>query len=312
MRVSVFAPARAMGDLAPLIEAWRKRHVVRLEAAEAVPSPEEIREAAGDADAMLVVGDRRRAPRTVLPGPVVIDATGRAVVAAWLPDVGAVPLRRFAATAAAMHLRRGGTASVAVLGQWHPDYENVADRVERVLGEGESAASVFRWTSDRMVREDMLEGIGCGLAAAIYVGHGRPVGWVGYRGTRAHHLSEVRGAPMGVLLSLCCLTASRRRTALSFCESAALSGVMSAAFGCVDKSLHVDNTRWALRFAEAIAGGIDTLAELVVGALPMSERALASYRILGDPLAPLRGTVDSVATARAFDARLAELAVCPA
>ena len=49
---------------------------------------------------------------------------------------------------------------------------------------------VFWWPADEIVRDDMTVGLGHGLAVALYVGHGRPSGWVGYAGVRAHHLAD--------------------------------------------------------------------------------------------------------------------------
>ena len=48
-------------------------------------------ELAGGADAVLVVGDRRRSPRTVLPGPFLARPNGRRVPVGWVPDTGWAP-----------------------------------------------------------------------------------------------------------------------------------------------------------------------------------------------------------------------------
>jgi hypothetical protein len=62
--------------------------------------------------------------------------------------------------------------------------------------------------------------------------------------------------------------------------------------------LHTDNTRWAVRLGDAYLQGARTLGDLVLAALPTSARQIAPYRILGDPLAPLRATSRGMHRAR--------------
>jgi hypothetical protein len=169
------------------------------------------------------------------------------------------------------------------LAQRHVRYRDLSARIIREL---QSGATVYAWTADELMRDDLVDGLGLGLGAAIYVGHGRPIGWVGYRGVRSHHLDTL-GKPIGVMLSLTCLTASRRRTGLSFAEALPLRGAAAASFGAVGPTDHLDNSRWALRLTRVIAERPRlTIGELVVAAYPDSP-ASRGYRILGDPLAPL-------------------------
>ena len=121
------------------------------------------------------------------------------------------------------------------------------------------------------------------------------MGWVGYHGVRAHHFHEQEPGssrrstrePMGAILSLCCRTASRKRVGLSYAESLPLMGVAAASFGAVGDTLHSDNTRWAVGVCSALAAGASTVGDLLVRAAPASPTALQSYRLIGDPLAPL-------------------------
>jgi hypothetical protein len=136
-------------------------------------------------------------------------------------------------------------------------------------------------------RDEVIDALGSGLGLAIYVGHGRSVGWVGYRGLRARHFDSFRGEPMGGVVSLCCRTASRRRTGLSYAESLPLRGVTAASFGAVSETRHTDNTRWAIRICETLALGVDTLCELIARSAPPNSSATAPYRLIGDPFAPL-------------------------
>jgi hypothetical protein len=133
----------------------------------------------------------------------------------------------------------------------------------------------------------------------IYVGHGRPIGWVGYRGLRAHHFEHFGGEPLGAIVSLCCRTASRRRTGLSYAEALPLAGVAAASFGAVTDTRHTDNTRWAVRMCETVLEGVDTIGELVVRSAPPSASATSAYRIMGDPLAPLSAPRTGETRARA-------------
>lgn len=301
MHITVIAAAHNWELLAPLLDAYDDKGyaVQRLTLNSALPPPSELVAVANDSDALLVIGPRQRSPRTVLPGPVVRLADGRAIPAGWLPDIGPDAVRLFGRTAAQLQRRAGSVQSIAVLSQWHPQYLKLAQRIERILRLQQTP--VLRWSSDLLLREDMARGLRCGLAAAIYVGHGWPVGWVGYRGTRLQHLADQPGEPLGALLSLSCYTASRRRTGLSFAEGIPLYGIAGAAFGAVTSTLHFNNTRWAVRVCLALKTGVSTVGELIVAALPSTERSVTDYRLLGDPLAPLVGTADGLAQAQAIE-----------
>lgn len=305
-RIGVIAPARALDGLEPLLLAYaREGSVVVLEGG--LRSQAELEELAGDVDAILVVGHHRRSPRTAVPGPFVTSGDGRRVPVGWVPDCGWEPVRRFADTAARIHERgraAGRGRTVAVLAQRSRRYRDLSRRIERLLGESGGAVRPIRWTADELGRDDLGRGLGYGLSAAVYVGHGRPVGWVGYRGTRAHHLADA-DEPTAVVLSLTCLTASRRRVGLSFSEALVLSGAAAASFGAVCSTDHRWNARWALRLTRALADGCPTVGELVASA-EQHDPAVGGYRILGDPAAPL---VDAPGAARRAAALSREVAL---
>lgn len=297
-RVLLAAPRERMRDLAALADAWRDAGVL-VEAApfdEAVPDLHALIGARDDLQAALLAGSARRAPATVLRAPFALDRRGRRVPVAWLPITSPAALRRFAATSARVHRRRGERAAVAVLGQWHPRYLRVAERVAALL---EAGVPTFRWTGDVLTREGMVEALGSGLGLGVYIGHGRPMGWVGYHGTRTHHFDAFAGEPLGALLSLCCRTASRRRVGLSYAEAIPLQGVAAASFGATGDTLHRDNTSWAVGLCAALEAGASTVGELVVRAAPPSPTAVASYRLFGDPLAPLTPAAGAVKRATA-------------
>lgn len=305
-RIGVIAPARALDGLDPLLRAYaREGSVVVLEGG--LRPQAELEELAGDVDAILVVGPHRRSPRTAVPGPFVTSSDGRRVPVGWVPDFGWEPVRLFAETAARIHERgcAGGRGrTVAVLAQRSRRYRDLSRRIERLLGESGGAVRPLRWTADELGRDELGRGLGYGLSAAVYVGHGRPVGWVGYRGTRAHHLADA-DEPTAVVLSLTCLTASRRRVGLSFSEALVLRGAAAASFGAVCSTDHRWNARWALRLTRALADGCPTVGELVASA-EQHDPAVGGYRILGDPAAPL---VDAPGAARRAAALSREVAL---
>ena len=298
-RLLLVAPGAQLGDLEALLQAWRARGVEVIVHAydRAMPTADRLLDDHDDLDAVLLAGDARRAPATVLPGPFLIDRRGQRVPAAWLPLRDAATNRHFAATAARVQRRARQLVAVALLGQWHPRYLRITDRMESLL---DARARTLRWTSDVIGRDDMVRALGTGLGLGLYVGHGRPSGWVGYQGVRRHHFESPTGSePLGALLSLCCRTASRRRIGLSYAEALPLQGVTAACFGATSDTLHTDNTRWAIGLCDALAAGADTVGALVVRAAPSSASACAPYRLIGDPLAPLASACAAVSEAQA-------------
>ncbi|MBP6697338.1 MAG: hypothetical protein KA175_06950 [Flavobacteriales bacterium] len=285
-RLLLAAPRSSLVDLAPLLEAYARSHI-RVEVyayGSRMPDMERLGSERTDIDAMLLAGPRRFAPSSVLPGPCIRTAGGRSVPAAWLPITDSAALSRFAGCVARVHGRARQQTAMALLGQWHPRYEHLSDRIENSLPK---KVRSFRWTSDVIGREEMISALGSGLGVAMYLGHGRPKGWVGYYGTRSHHFATFHGEPIGGLLSLCCNTASRRRTGLSFAEALPLMGVAACSFGAVSATLHTDNTRWAVRLCDGLARKAASIGELVVLSTPPNATASEHYRLIGDPLAPV-------------------------
>ena len=303
--VTVVADPAAADALDPLLAHWQAGPGLRLLpwGAAAGGSPGALAALADGAGAVLVVGPRQRSPHTVLPGPVLTAPDGRVVPAAWLPATSADDLTRFARTALAVHARAAarrngadpasepvGLRTLAVLGERHPRFDRLADRIVRLGGEsGDARVRVRRATAYELRRDDLVDLLATGPALGVYVGHGRPVGWVGYAGTRAHHLADAVGRPgaqpAAAVVSLTCQTASRRRTALSFAEALPLRGVAASTLGAVSSTVHTGNARWALRIARD-AGTARTIGDLVVMVAPHDPHA-AGYRLIGDPTAPL-------------------------
>jgi hypothetical protein len=287
-------PRERQHDLSELLEAYRARGFE--------PQVEHYRSSPPDLAALvsqvplaaaMLARAASFAPRTMLPGAWLEGPTGR-VPTAWLPIHSKLGLKRFAATAARVQRRERQVKSIALLGQWQPRYLRIADRIEQLL---QGIAHTLRWTEEAIGRTDLVAALGSGLGLGLYVGHGRPIGWAGYHGTRRHHFDAFSGEPMGALMSLCCLTASRRRTGLSYAEALPLMGVTAASFGAIEDTLHTDNTRWAVRICDALQSGVETIGDLIIRSAPAAPRTTAAYRLIGDPLAPLHAEASGYALA---------------
>jgi len=288
---AVAAAPAALRELRPLVAAHERRREVHVHAlgGDDVPAGERLRELAADADGVLVVGSRRRSPRTALPGPFVTDPSGRSVPVGWLPDVH-TDLATFAAASARVARRATGRSGpLAILGQWDARYLQLATRMERRLGSRAGVPGAVRWTAERLTREDVVRGLRFGVGAAVYFGHGRPTGWAGYHGMRAHHVVGVPGEPVGALFSVTCLTASRWNTGLSFTEALVLGGGAAGAVGAVATVEHLENMRWMLGLARALRDGETLLGRVLLRAAPATRRVEEPYRLIGDPLAQLVG-----------------------
>jgi Peptidase family C25 len=310
--VAIIGSARDLDALTPLRRAYARRGIGEVVSPSvSPPAPGDVAELAAQADAVLLTYPRSRSPRTVVPWPAVLLTDGRRVPVGIVPAVGD-SVERFAMTAASVHLRaitalqgaagRGEptpSTSVALLAQRTPRYIDLAGRIRRLLHERDYADNaVFWWPADEIVRDDVVQGLTTGLAVAVYVGHGRPRGWVGYAGVRAHHLAGAAEAG-AVVVSLACQTLSRHHTGLSFSEALVVQGNTAAAIGAVSKTRHVANARWSLRIVDALAAGASTAGELLVAAEP--DDALGGcYRLIGDPMAPLLDAPGGREAARAL------------
>jgi Peptidase family C25 len=287
--VAVVGAVRDLDGLEPLRRAYARRGIGELVVAtNSPPPPDEVVALARDVDAVLLTYPRNRSPRTIVPWPAVV-ADGQRVPVGIVPVVGR-SVERFAVSAASVHLRAIGepaaATSVALLAQRSRRYIDLAGRIRRLLGErhyGDDA--VFWWPADEIIRDDVVRGLTMGLAVAVYVGHGRPRGWVGYAGVRAHHLVDAADAG-ALVVSLACQTLSRYRTGLSFSEALVVQGTTAAAIGAVSTTRHVANARWSLRLVDALAAGASTAGELLAAAEPDGILGRC-YRLIGDPLAPL-------------------------
>lgn len=246
----------------------------------------------------------------------------QAVPIGWVPDVGAAGLARFAHAAAVLQARAAAQLArgpIALLGQWEDRTLRMAGRTEVLLrapvGTGAAGDAstlpggadgtarraqpmqILRWTADRIVRRDLLVALRMGLGVALYLGHGRPIGWAGYHGLHTRHLRHARGEPQGTVLTLACDVGRRPQSGLGFAETLMVEGIAASALGAVDRTLHIDNSHFVIDLCHALRAGAQTLADLVLAARrpgqPDRARCERRYRIFGDPLAPLLGSLDA-------------------
>ncbi|RME67399.1 MAG: hypothetical protein D6781_13305 [Verrucomicrobia bacterium] len=297
----IAAPREALVHLAPLIEAReRLQPVITLpdKTEETLAEPAAILPA--DTAGLLVVGPRRRSPGRLVPGLFVQAAHGHGVPVGWLPDVGE-SLGLYARAAARALTRSRHERTLAVLGQWEHRFLRVSLRTRRWFEKHACPLPVRLWTADRISREGMLEALRLGIGTAMYFGHGRPRGWAGYHGVRAYHFDTPWPEPLGALLAICCESASRRNTGLSFIEALALRGVFAGAMAAVSKTRHEDNRLWGRTLCEILsADAPSTLGELVGSPrIPACLTKRTPYRLIGDPLAPLAGAPGSAEAAAA-------------
>lgn len=299
-RFGVAATKSVLGSLEPLLQCRPGALVATLPAENgcALGRWKEILE---EVDALMVVGPREIAPRSALPGPLIRDRCGRPVVVSWLPDMGPEGLARFARTVARVEARAGGVGPVALLSQWERRALFLVRRMERSLAH-RSIVPVVRWSGERIRRETLLAGLGAGPGLTLYVGHGRSVGWAGYSGLRTRHLERIDGEPSGFVVSASCDTASRQNVGLSFTEAWVTRGRAVAALGAVERTQHLHNRRWMRLLCASLIEGGSTVDEVVRAAFSDRPESAVSYRLIGDPIAALRGAPGAWPLMRAVDA----------
>lgn len=289
LAILIIAPRAYFQALGLLCTAYENQgiDISHLDYEEAIPEQDDWLKKTNGMDAVLLVAPFRRAPRTLIDGPLVRRRDGKHIPVGILTPKNPRELLVFAKAAADLHQQQKEVASLALLSQRHPRYLRLSSRIEKIINDKATGIEVFNWSSDIVYRKDMVSGMGAGIGVALYLGHGRPMGWSGYAGLRAHHFDEKIKMPLGAVLSLCCLTASRRKVGRSFSESLVLKGRTASCLAAVIPTLHTDNTRWAVRIVQAMTDGVDTIGDLICSILPMKASALNAYRIIGDPLAPL-------------------------
>jgi hypothetical protein len=244
-------------------------------------------------DSVLCIDSADRIPHTLFNGPLLNVENGKKIPIGLVPLFDENDLQKFVKTAVAVHERESGPLRIAILAQRLRRYIDLATRIESLVKQKRKKAA-FRWTGDLVFQEDMILGLKSGIGVAIYVGHGRSVGWAGYYGTRIHHFTQQKGLQLGALLSVCCLTAKRKNDEQSFAEAVIFNDIASSSLGAIKETLFTDNTRWVIRICESLNQGARTIGELLVESCPPNPANENHYRLFGDPMAPLQSWVHSL------------------
>jgi len=293
-------PENLRQHFSPLIEAWGEEGIdfgYSEYRDSNIPREKDLIGLAKGFDAVMLAGDSRFSPQKVISGPF-INPEGKNIPVGWLPVSEPVNLKKFISTSVRVHKRKKDRITLGLLSQRTSQYLKVIDKMQAELKGLSKKITFFRWTSELVFPEDMLAGINSGIGAAIYIGHGRPVGWSGYFGIRMQHFRDFANEPAGSVISLCCNTAGRKNVRISFSENLVIEGFASAAFGATRATLFTDNTRWAVNVCHSLGKGITTVGELITDAAPATRSGISSYRLIGDPLSPLFSGSGSLATAR--------------
>lgn len=261
-----------------------------------------------DASCVVVAGHYRRSPRNMVPGLFLRDRNMRQVPIGWVP-VRLGRMRTFFRTQI-MLLRRGFSPELTpgphlLLGQWEERSLRMANRTYRAISEGESGISVYNWMSNRLGREELVDGLTCGAGSAFYFGHARPKGWSGYHGIRLRHLHSAPNHPVGAILSLTCDLANRHHVGESFAEGLVTRGICGASVAAICATRNIDNLEWATGLSKTLANTpIRHLSQWLTQTEVSHSGIYSPYRLIGDPMVSICGapcSVEACATIEAPD-----------
>ena len=280
--------------------------------------------AEGSAGILVVPRDEevRAFPWHPREGPFARSPDGRPVPVGWLAPSMLQVAGVTAARVAARHGARVGP--IVLLGSGRPRSAAALDSIEAEWSRLSHEPPPHRWSSDRVGWEGLRVGLRSGLGCVVYMGHATADAWPAYGGVTAERLADAvvgrvpipaglggscgdrdhgsSGRPIRTLLALTCNGAGMGAPGLAAAASippdpasfacrvvtlGAAAGVL-AAVGLVD---HPVNRHLSGATVAALAAGGGTLADIVAHAAGDARLAgcLGSFRIIGDPLAPLAG-----------------------
>jgi hypothetical protein len=279
----VATPAAALPVLTEALDAHRAHRPVKVvEPPEIPPSAEWWAENLEEAAAAWLVVPADLAPEVAAPGTHLTAKNGRHVPVG-LVRAESMTLTTIASLQHRLRIRLGAGPVVLLASREERARELVAE-LQVQLRRGRRLPFA-RFTAERLPRYALPDALAWGPGVAIYVGQGHTRGWAGYGGVEAWLLDVSGARPLGAILSVTCHAATRISSAPSFSEELVGRGRCAAALGSIDLTPHVENRSLALAVVRRLADGATTLAD----ALPVGHLALARYRLIGDPLAPLIG-----------------------
>jgi hypothetical protein len=232
-------------------------------------------------------GELRRAAgvfHCAIAGPRFYRDGERLIPAGYLPRSTRVWIAAAATVAARSGWRLAQAGPAAVLSQRTDRAMSLADDIHALLAPS-MGARALHWGGDRLAYFRLAESLAPGLGFIWYFGQGTAGGWAGYTGVTSEDLHST--APTGALLSLTCETGR----AGGFCEALVLKGFCAAALAASGRTSHKRNRRLARALALAITDEARPTLASILSSAKISWLAIAAYRILGDPLAPLIGDV---------------------
>lgn len=79
-----------------------------------------------------------------------------------------------------------------------------------------------------------------------------------------------------------------------------MNGTAASCMGAVSGTLFTNNTRWAVQIVDRLTENVKNVGELLTKACPINPDSYNSYRLIGDPLAPLQATSTGIYIARSI------------
>jgi hypothetical protein len=246
------------------------------------------RRLAGHAEGLLLIAPPRRAPRTVVPGPVVgglpvglLFAREPRALARWMEGLRA-------------HHGRHPEGTRAVLAAWEDHYLRLGRRFARHLRAARDGRATT-WFADRLNRPALLERLAEGPMLAAYFGHGHTDGLGGYHGLYREHIeAHDSWRTNGLFVAWACDTLAQGRGGGSFGRFLVESGRAAGFLGSTDAVRTVDNAALSElagelleRWRPAHLGHWVCDLDETLGPGSPARRAWRSYRILGHPLQAL-------------------------
>lgn len=239
----------------------------------------------GQIDGILVVAERSRGPRNVVPGaiingyPVGVVFANRIIdLEPWLSALS----------------NTSGLPTWAVLAMWKKSYLSMGNRFVKWL-RTTSEFPVERWFADRVEREELCERLALGPRLAVYLGHGRSTGLCGYLGLRWKHILQYKKfIPCGTIISFACDTLKKKNGRIPFGCKWIREGRAATYFGSVDAVSSDANAKLAYALGRAFESNkpssLAALMKCMMNELKDTQsneaalHALKTYRIIGNPL----------------------------
>jgi|GEM_PF-3005062 len=248
--------------------------------------PYRMKERSDERPALIVV-PRNRGPARILPGPVpgntptgILQADNPRELSPWLKALQS-------------GVNTGKTPVWAVLAMGKNIYLRLGRRITESLRAAGSGVDVSDWLADQYDRNQLCRKLSEGPDLVLYLGHGRTRGWAGYQTIRWKHIAGQMYQPAGVVVAFACRTLSRQKNRIPFGSRWILAGKARTYVGSVADLPIKESSRLAEIFANQIPAS-ESIGDLLVrtanitGSRSPEGRALATFRIIGDPMCPLR------------------------